>query len=49
MCYVWEILKVISKVFNDVVIGIQLFEFFFLEESGYDFDEEFFDEWNEFF
>lgn len=49
MCYVQEILKVISKGFNDVIIGMQLFEFFFLEENGYDFDEGFFDEWNEFF
>ena len=42
MCHAREILKVISKVFNDVATGMQS------SEHGYDFDEELLDEWNEF-
>ena len=48
MCHAREILKVISKVFNDVATGIQSSEPSPLEENGYDFDEELLDEWNEF-
>ncbi|RMX43145.1 hypothetical protein pdam_00006873 [Pocillopora damicornis] len=48
MCHAQEILKVISKGFNDVTTGMQSSEPSPLEENGYDFDEGFFDEWNEF-
>ena len=48
MCHAQEILKVIRKVFNDVATGMQSSELSPLEENGYDFDEEFLDEWNEF-
>ena len=48
MCHAWEILKVISKVFNDVATGMQLSEHSPLEENDYDFDDEPLDEWNEF-
>lgn len=48
MCHAWEILKVISKVFNDVATGMQLSEPSPLEENDYDFDDELLDEWNEF-
>ena len=48
MCHAQEILKVISKVFNDVATGIQSSEPSPLEENGYDADEELLDEWNEF-
>ena len=48
MCHAREILKVISKVFNDVATGMQLSEPSTLEENDYDFDDELLDEWNEF-
>ena len=48
MCHAQEILKVIRKGFNDVTTGMQSSEPSPLEENGYDFDEGFFDEWNEF-
>ena len=48
MCHAREILKVISKVFNDVATGMQLSQPSPLEENDYDFDDELLDEWNEF-
>ena len=47
MCHAQEILKVISKVSNDVATGMQTSEPSPLE-NGYDFNEVFLDEWNEF-
>ena len=38
MCHAQEILKVISKGFNDVTTGMQSSEPSPLEENGYDFD-----------
>ena len=48
MCHALEILKVISKVINDVATGMQLSEPSPLEENDYDFNDELLDEWNEF-
>lgn len=41
MCHAQEILKVISKGFNDVTTGMQSSEPSPLEENGYDFDRVF--------
>ena len=47
MRHALEIISVISDVCNDVSTDIQSIDPTPLEDTEYDFDEEFLDEWNE--